>query len=130
MGWRVRVEANQVLLLLGEGGVVRALEGADPTLLKPIGRPDPLHGAPCDADHLGHCTPSPVGDLTGRLGAGQGQHLRHRAGGQRLLARRLGLVVQQPLDAFFAVALLPVTDRRLAHASLLRDLPHRQAFAQ
>lgn len=97
--------------------------------LKPVGLPDPLNGAQRDAGRLGNRAFGPVGNLAGRLEAGQGQHLGNRAGGQWLLARWPGRVVQQPFDAFLAVALLPEPQRRTAHAGLPRDLLHRQPLA-
>ena len=50
MGGRVHVEADHILDLLGEGRVVRALEGPHPMRLQAVRLPDPLHGAQRDPD--------------------------------------------------------------------------------
>jgi len=46
----------------------------------------------------------------------------------RRLARRPGLVAQQAIDAFFAIALLPAPDRRPADAGAPRDLENRKGL--
>ena len=42
---RIHVETGHILHLLGEGRVVRALEGTHPMRLQAVLLPDPLHGA-------------------------------------------------------------------------------------
>ena len=116
VAWRVHVEADDVLDLLGEGRIVRALEAADAMRLEAMGIPDALDGAQGDPDGLRQGAAGPVGDLTGWLGAGQGEHLGDGVGGVRRLAGRAGLVAQQTLDAFLGVALLPAPDGRLTPA--------------
>ena len=77
------VEADDILELGGEIGIVGALEGAHPVRLEVVRLPDPLHRAQADAARLGHRPAGPVGCLAGRLGAGQRHHALHRGGSQR-----------------------------------------------
>src|SRR4051812_13415825 len=70
MGWRVHIEADNVLDLGGEGGIVGLLEGPDTMRLQPMGLPDALDGTERNADGLGHQASGPVSDRPGRLGAG------------------------------------------------------------
>ena len=72
---RVHVEADDVLDLGGEGGVLGALEGAQAMGLEPMRLPDALDRAQGDADGLGDGAAGPVGGLAGRLRAGQRQDL-------------------------------------------------------
>lgn len=130
MTWRVHVGADDILDLLGEGWIVRALEAADPMRLEAMGVPDALDGAQGDHDGLCQGAAGPVGDLSGRFGAGQGQHLGDGVGGVRRLAGRAGLVAQQTLDAFLGVALLPAPDGRSADAGLLGDVEDGEAFGR
>jgi len=127
VGGRVHVEADDVLDLLGEGGVVRALEGPHPVRLQAMRLPDPLHGAQREADHRRHRAAGPVRGLARRLRAGDREHLGDVLGRRRRLARRTSLVAQQPLDALFGVALLPAPHRGPARAGALGDLEDRQA---
>lgn len=71
-----------------------------------------------------------MGDLTGRLRAGQGEHLGDGVGGVRRLAGRAGLIAQQTLDAFFGVARLPAPDGWPADAGLLGDVEDGEAFGR
>ncbi len=54
VSWRVHIETDDVLDLLGEFRIVGALEGAKPMRLQAIGLPQTLDGAQRDADRLGH----------------------------------------------------------------------------
>ena len=92
MARRIHVEADDVLDLAGEGRIVRALEAAHPMRLEAVGIPDALDRPQGDPDGLRQGAASPVGDLSGQLGAGQGQHLGDDVGGVRRLAARVGLV--------------------------------------
>lgn len=65
-----------------------------------------------------------MGDLIGRLGAGEGQHLGDGTGGVGRLAGRASLVAQQAVDPFFSVALLPAPDGGSTDAGLVGDLEH------
>jgi hypothetical protein len=71
-----------------------------------------------------------MGDLTGRLGAGEGEHLGDGIGGVGQLAGRTGLVVQAALDAFFGVASLPAPDGRPADAGLVGDIQDGEALGR
>ena len=54
---RIHVEADDVLDLLGELGIVGALEGADAVRLQPMRLPQALHRAQADADGFGQARP-------------------------------------------------------------------------
>ena len=126
VGRRVHVEADDVLDLLGEGGVVGALEGSQSMRLQPVRLPDALDRPQREAHGSGHGASGPMGRLSRRLGAGQRQHLgdgRQRHGSR---ARRPGLVVQEPVHAFLGVAPLPAPDRRAAHSGATRHFENRQ----
>ena len=126
MARRVHVEADNILDLLGEGGVVRALEGADAVRLQAMRLPNALHRAQTDADRLRHRPAGPVGGLAGRLRAGERQNLRHGRQRQRRLAGRTCLVAQQAVHALFSIPQLPAPDCRPAHARRARHLGNRQ----
>ena len=85
VGRWMHVEPDDVLDLLGEGGVVGALEGAQAMRLQPVRFPDALDGAQRQACRLGHGAAGPVGGLAGRLRAGERQHLGHGGGRHRAL---------------------------------------------
>ena len=105
MGRRVHVEADDVFDLLGEGGIVGSLEGAQPVRLQAVRLPDALDGAQRQADGLGHGPAGPMGRFAGRLAAGQRQDLGDRRRRQRLPAGLPRLVAQQPFDPGFGIAL-------------------------
>ena len=117
MGRRGHVEADDVLDLFGEGGVVGTSEGAPAVRLHVAGVPDALHRAQADADRLGHGPAGPVGGRAGRrFPTGHRDHAGDRRRRQRWLPRRPGLVAQQggsrrPTSA---------TDRRSADARMVR----------
>ncbi|GEP07974.1 hypothetical protein MOX02_60120 [Methylobacterium oxalidis] len=90
--------------------------------------PDALDGAQRDAGCRRDGATGSVGDLAGRLGAGERQHLGDGAGGVGRLAGRAGLVVQQAVDALLGVALLPAPDGGSADAGLVGDIQDGQAF--
>src|SRR3954462_12447609 len=81
-----------------------------------------------EADPLRDGAPGPVGDLAGRLGAGDGQDLSDGLGRHGRLAGWTRLVPQQSFDAFFGEALLPAPHRGAAHADAPGDLQHGQAL--
>src|SRR3954471_10352362 len=126
-GW-ADVEPDDVLHLLGKRRIVRALEGAHAMGLDAVGPPDPLDRAQREADPLRDGAPGPVGDLAGRLGAGDGKDLSDGLGRHGRLAGWTRLVPQQSLDAFFGEALLPAPHRGAAHADAPGDLQHGQAL--
>ncbi len=95
MGRRVHVEADDVLDLVGEGGIIGALEGPDAVRLEAVSLPDPLHRAQAQAHGLGHRPAGPVSGRARRLGAGQREHLGHHRCRHGRLAGRAGLVAQQ-----------------------------------
>src|SRR5690606_37586263 len=59
--WRVEVEANDVLQLQGELGVVAQLEGPHEMRFEPVRAPDAADGRGADLRHLGHVTRAPLG---------------------------------------------------------------------
>ena len=69
-GVRVHVEADDILDLGSEGRIARPLEGSQAMRLETMFLPDALDGAQRNAEDIGHRPPGPVGDGTGRLGAG------------------------------------------------------------
>jgi len=98
--------------------------------LEAMGIPDALDGPQGDPDGLRQGAAGPVGDLSGRFGAGEGEHLGDGVGGVGRLAGRTGLVAQEALDAFLGVALLPAPDGWPADARLLGDVEDAEAFGR
>lgn len=86
---RVHGEADDVLHLLGEGRISGTLEGAHAVRLKAVLVPDGLDQPQRDAGRGSNRATGPVGDIAGRLGAGQRQHLGDGAGGVGRLAGRV-----------------------------------------
>ena len=126
VGWRMHVEADNVLDHFGEGGVGGTLEGAQAVRLEAVLFPDALDRAQRQADRLGHRPAGPMGGFARRFGAGQGQHLGHGGGGDRRFARRPALVAQQTLHPGLGVAALPAPHRRAADPGASRHLDYRQ----
>ena len=126
MGRRVHVEADDVLDLRGEGGVVGLLEGADAVGLEAMGVPEALYRAKRNADRLGHRPPGPMGRFAGRFRARQRQYLGHRFHRQRRLARSAGLVPEQTRHPRLGEAALPAPHRRPADAGAPRHFGNRQ----
>src|SRR5437764_5755497 len=61
---RAHIEADDVLDLLGESGVLGALEGSQSVRLQPMRLPDALDRAQREAHGSGHRAPSPMGRLS------------------------------------------------------------------
>jgi hypothetical protein len=98
VAWRIHVEADDVLDLLGESKVIRELQTAHPIRLEAMSIRDALDRPQEDPDGLRHGAAGPVGDLTGWFGTGQGEHLGDSAG-------EVGwLIAQQAVDTFFSEA--------------------------
>ncbi len=127
---RVHVEADDVLDLGREIGIVGALEGADAMRLQPMRLPQPLDRAQADADGVGHGAAGPMRGLARRLGAGQLQNPGDDLGRKRRAAGLAGLVAQQTIDALLGVARLPAPHRRAADPGSTRDFEHRQALGR
>ena len=111
MGWWVDIEADHILELVGEFGVVGDLERAHSMRLKPLPHPDAPHRGRADPHRLGHRRGAPVGRLMRRRLVGQGHHPIDGLGRQRRDPRGAGLVADQPRDPFVHEALLPAPDR-------------------
>ena len=127
---RVHVEADDILDLLGEGRVVRALEGAQAMRLQMMRVPDALDGAQRDADRRGDGASGPMRHLARRLGAGEGEDLGNGAGRVRRRAGRPRLVAQEPIDALLAETLLPAPHGRPADARAPSNLEDRQTLGR
>src|SRR3984893_12089580 len=121
VSWRVHVETDDVLDLLGEFRIVGALEGAKPMRLQAI-------GAQRDADRLGHGAAGPMRGFARRLGTGQRQHFRHHAGRKRRSAWLACLVTQEAVYPFLAVAPLPAPNGRAADSGSASDFGDRQTL--
>ena len=100
---RVHVEADDVLDLLGEFGIVGAFERAQAMRLETMRVPQALDGAQLDADGLGHGAAGPMRGFVGRLAAGQRQHFGDDLGRERRAAGLARLVAQQAFDALLSV---------------------------
>ena len=127
---RVHVEADDVLDLVGEFGIVGALEGANAVRLQPMRLPQALHSAQADADGFGHGAAGPMRGVTWPLEAGQVHDLGDDLGRKRSAARLARLVAQQAFDAVLGVSRLPAPDRGSADARTPRHFLHRQAFGR
>ena len=127
---RMHVEADNVFDFFGEGGVLGALEGAQPVGLEVVRLPDALNGGERQVGGLGHGPAGPVGDLSGRFAARQGHDLRDPRQRHRRLARLAAAFAQQPLDAALGVMTLPAPHRRTAHPRPPRHFRRRQPVAR
>ena len=127
---RVHVEADDVLDLLGELGIVGALEGANAVWLQPMRLPQALHGAQADADGFGHGAAGPMRGVAGRFGARQVHNLGDDLGRKRSAARLARPVAQQAFDALLGVSRLPAPDRGSADARAPRHFLHGQAVGR
>jgi len=130
MGRRVHIEANDVLDLGGKGGIAGPFKRAQTMGLEAMGVPDTLDGTLRNADGFRHGPSCPMGDGTGRLGAGQGDDPRDDGRRDRRGAWLAGLVPKQAVDALFGEAPLPTPDRRATDASAVRNFQHRQSVAR
>ena len=127
---RVHVEADNVLDLLGELGIVGALEGANAVRLQPMRLPQALNGAQADADRFRHGAAGPMRRVARGLGAGQVQHLGNDPDRKRRAARLARLVTQQAFDALLSVSHLPAPDRRSTDARAPRHFLNRQKIGR
>ena len=127
---RVHVEADDVLDLLGELGIVGALKGANAVRLQSMRLPQALHGAQADADGFGHGAAGPMRGVAGRFGAGQVHNLGDDLGRKRSAARLARPVAQQAFDTLLGVSRLPAPDRGSADARAPRHLLHGQAVGR
>ena len=125
---RVHVEADDVLDLLGELGIVGAFEAAQAMRLKAMRLPQTLDGAQRDADGLGHGAARPMGGFARRFGTSQRQHFGDDAGRKPSPAGLARLVAQEAIGPFLAVSLLPAPDRRPADAGSAGDPQDRQTL--
>ena len=96
--------------------------------LEAVRLPDALHRAQADAGGFGHRSPGPMRDVSGRLGARQRQHFRHRLRRQRRLTRLAGLVAKKAIHPLFSKALLPAPYGRAADPTQARDIENAAAL--
>src|SRR3984893_9017657 len=103
----IEIEADDVLDLFGEIGVVGDLEALHLMRLEPVLGPDPLYARVADAHLLGHSPHAPVrgGDRVLLHGLLDDLEFDRRA--DRLLAGRLGAALDEPPDAGLDEILLP-----------------------
>ena len=118
---RIDIEADDIPELRREGGIGRELEVSPTVGGEAMGLPDLLHRRDREPDHLGHGAGGPMGCLVRRRREGQAHHRLDARRGNRSLARRAGLVPQQPVDAALHEALLPAPHRRLGFARCRHD---------
>jgi len=126
VGGRVHVEADDVLDLLGEGWILGAFDRAQPVGLEVVRLPDALNGPERQTRRLGHGPSGPVGELAGRLEAGQRHDLGHHGQGRARLAGLAAAFAQQPLDPALAIMVLPASHRRAADAGAARNFRSRR----
>ena len=122
MRGRVDVEADDVLELLGEPGVVRQFERADAVRRELVGFQDALHRTQADARRLRQHATRPVRRFSRWRPERQIDDARHRVGRQRRLAGPARLVAHQTLDALRHEACLPCPDHGLRLARPAHDL--------
>ena len=121
MGRRRDVEADDIGELLHERLVVRELELPPAMGAETVGLPDALHRGRRDPCGLRHCPQGPVCRLMRRRCLGQAHDLGHALRQDRLLARRSRGIVQEAIDAFMHIPLLPAPDAGLRLAAPSHD---------
>ena len=126
--WRVHVESDDILDLLGEFRIAGALERADTMRLEAMRLPQALDGAKRNANGLGHGAAGPMGGFARRFGTGQLQNFGDDFGRERRPAGLARLVAQEAVDALLAVSPLPAPDCGAAYAGAARDFQNRQAL--
>jgi hypothetical protein len=129
MSGRIHIEADNVFDLGGELGIVGPLEGAQAMRLEPMRLPNALDRLERNPDGFRHCSPRPVGDCAGRVGASQSDDPRHHSWGDQRGSGLAGFVTKQAIYAFFSETPLPTPDRWTADAGAPRHFKHRQSFA-
>ena len=122
VGRRVDVEADHVLELLGELGVIRQFKRADTVRRELVGIEDALHGAQAHASRPRQHSPGPVGGFTRRRPERQVDDALHPRSGQRLLAGLSRLVAREAIDALTHEAFLPAPHHRLRQLGAAHDL--------
>ena len=128
--WRIPVEADDVLGLVDEVGIVRALECPRAIRLLLARHPDTLHRAQRKTGSPRHRPPRRVRRITRRLAAGQGYHLPHGRSRRRPLAGLARLVPQQPLGTGVGIALLPAPHRWTTDPGTPRQLGAIETFSR
>ena len=122
-------EADDVLDLLGEGGIVGAFEGSQAMGCDLVGLPDAPDCGPRQARSVGHGATGPVSDLAGRFGAGELHDLGDDGHGEGCLAGLAAALAKEPFDATLGIVALPSPDRRPAHFREPRDFEQRQLIS-
>jgi len=117
VGGRIDIEADDLLELLGEFGIVGELERPHPMRLQPVSLPDASHRGGADPHRFGHRRRGPMGRLMRRSLIGQGHDTIDGRSLQRRDARGPGLVAGEPRDPLPHEALLPAPHHGLALAN-------------
>ncbi len=126
MGGRVHVEADDVLDLHGESGIVGLLDGADAMGLETTYRPDALYGAKRDADDSDDHAARPMRGFSGSFAARQGDNLGDRLRREGRIAGLTSFVAQQAVYPFLGEALLPAPYRWAVGARPARHSDERR----
>ena len=122
VGGRRHVEADDVLELGDEIGVVRALEGSETMRLQLVRLPDPLHRAQRNTHDLCHGAAGPVRDLAGRFATGQRDQPLNIGIGHRRLAGFSAAFTEKTVNPRLGKPPLPAPNRRPADARKPGDL--------
>ena len=125
----LEIKPDNVCDLLGKMGIARQLEGSRQVRFKGMRQPNPLYRCVRNAGRLRHGAHAP---MRRPRWLGVERHIQHsldRIARQRLAAGRLRRVLQQPLNAFVAIAspLAPHRQKAFAHCGCNRPGTHSLA---
>ena len=119
--WRIDIQPDDIVELLGKFGIVRELELPVAMRLQPMRFPDAAHCAGADVPRGGHHGSGPVRRLARRHGQRERHHAINHCRLQRSNTRGPGLIAQQAVDTSCHVALLPPPDTGLRFTGLAHD---------
>jgi hypothetical protein len=117
----IDVQADDVLDLRDEVGIVGDLEAAHQVRLEAMFGPDALHARVADAHFFRHRSHAPVRGIGGTLLHGLLDDLELHGSAERLSARRLGAAFDQTIDAGLGKIVLPAPDGGLRNPDLTHD---------
>ncbi len=118
---RIEIEADDVLNLFEEIGIVGDLEALYLMRLELVLGPDPLHARGADARLLGHRPHAPVRGVGRTLLHGLLDDFEFDRRADRLLARWLTAALDEAIDAGLDEILLPAPDGRFRNSDLAHD---------
>ncbi len=118
---RVEVEADDILDLFGEVGIVGDLEALHEMRLEAIFGPDALYARVTDAHRFGHGPHAPMRRIDRTLLHGLFDDLELDRGADRLPARRFGAAFDETFDAGFDEIVLPPPHGGLRNPGLAHD---------